>query len=55
MAETKAAEKKAPAKKAPEADLPDTPSGLALQAVGPDGDGEEYAKIKAKHRWGYPD
>lgn len=32
--------------------LPDTPSGLALKKVGPDGDGEEYAKEKAKHRWG---
>lgn len=33
--------------------LPDTPSGLALKKVGPGGDGEAYAKEKAKHRWGY--
>jgi hypothetical protein len=45
----KAPEKKA-AKKV-EAELPDTPSGLALAEVGADGDGEEYAKIKRRHRW----
>lgn len=44
-------EKKTAAKKKP--DYPDTPSGKALQEVGEDGDGEEYAKAKAKHRWGY--
>lgn len=32
---------------------PDTPSGKALQKVGPDGDPEKYAKEKAKARWGY--
>lgn len=32
---------------------PDTPSGKALQKVGPNGDPDEYAKEKAKHRWGY--
>ena len=40
----------------PEVDLdslPDTPSGLALKKVGVDGDGEEYAKEKARHRWGH--
>jgi len=31
---------------------PDTPSGKALEKVGKDGDGEEYAAEKAKHRWG---
>lgn len=30
----------------------DTPSALALAKVGPDGDGEEYAAEKRKHRWG---
>jgi hypothetical protein len=30
----------------------DTPSALALEKVGPDGDGEEYAAEKKKHRWG---
>lgn len=30
----------------------DTPSALALAKVGPDGDGEEYAAEKKKHRWG---
>jgi hypothetical protein len=30
----------------------DTPSALALAKVGPDGDGEEYAVEKKKHRWG---
>lgn len=29
-----------------------TPSALALDKVGPDGDGEAYAAEKAKHRWG---
>jgi hypothetical protein len=30
----------------------DTPSALALEKVGPDGDGEAYAAEKKKHRWG---
>jgi len=30
----------------------DTPSGLALKKVGPDGDGEAYQAEKRKHRWG---
>lgn len=62
-----AEEKKAAAKKAPEADLPDTPSGLALQKVGAfpaaeegepfdaeaaNAHGEAYAAEKRKHRWG---
>ncbi len=38
---------------APAAQYPDSPSGRALAKVGLDGDGEEYAKEKAKHRWGY--
>jgi hypothetical protein len=29
-----------------------TPSGLALEKVGPDGDGEAYQAEKKKHRWG---
>jgi hypothetical protein len=29
-----------------------TPSALALEKVGPDGDGEAYQTEKAKHRWG---
>ena len=29
-----------------------TPSALALEKVGPDGDGEAYQEEKAKHRWG---
>ncbi len=49
MADEKKAKPAAPA--APE--YPDTPSGRGLAKVGPDGDGEEYAKEKAKHRWGY--
>lgn len=43
MADKKAAKK---------AEHPDTPSGKALQKVGEDGDGEEYAAEKSKHRWG---
>lgn len=30
----------------------DTPSALALEKVGPDGDGEAYQAEKRKHRWG---
>lgn len=40
-------------KKEPAVEHPDTPSGKALAKVGPGGDGEEYAKEKAKHRWGH--
>lgn len=29
-----------------------TPSALALEKVGPDGDGEAYQAEKRKHRWG---
>jgi hypothetical protein len=29
-----------------------TPSALALEKVGPDGDGEAYQAEKKKHRWG---
>lgn len=29
----------------------DTPSALALEKVGPDGDGEAYQAEKRKHRW----
>lgn len=47
------AEKKtSSAKKEEPVEYPDTPSGKALAKVGPDGDGEEYAKEKKKHRWG---
>ena len=46
MAEKKKSEAKKP-------QYPDTPSGKALEKVGADGDAEEYAKEKAKHRWGY--
>ena len=61
-----AEEKKAAAKKK-EADLPDTPSGLALQKVGEypaakegepfdaeaaNAHGEAYQAEKRKHRWG---
>lgn len=33
-------------------DAAGTPSALALEKVGPDGDGEEYAAEKKRHRWG---
>jgi hypothetical protein len=49
MADEKTPEKPA-AKK--QADVPQTPSGLALAEVGPDGDGEAYQAAKKKHRWG---
>lgn len=52
MADEKKTTKPAP-EPAPAHDYPDSPSGRALAKVGPDGDGEAYAKEKAKHRWGH--